>query len=50
MKKSQKEALDKQRREKYARELVDNSEEINYQNTLDQFVKAVNDKRNVWNQ
>ncbi len=50
VKKSQKEALDKQRREKYARELVDNSEEINYQNTLDQFVKAVNDKRTVWNQ
>lgn len=50
IKKSQDEALDKQRREKYARELVDNSAEINYQADLKRFVQAVNDKRTVWDQ
>lgn len=50
VKKSQEEALEKQRREQYARELVDNSEEIDYQNDLKRFVAAVNAKRTVWDQ
>ena len=48
VKKSQKEALEKQEREKYIRQNTDDSADIDYRNTLDQMVEAAKNKRTVW--
>ncbi len=48
VKDSQKEALAKIEREKYIRENTDDSGDIAYQNTLNELVRAVNNKRTVW--
>ncbi len=48
VKQSQKEALEKQEREKYIRQNTDDSADIDYRNTLDQMVEAAKNKRTVW--